>query len=102
MSALASIYLKLETLETLVLTLKKKAEKGISIDVSLSDTTNEWGQNVSTYVSQTKEQREAKTSRFYTGNGKVFWTDGKITVADKVVKENTQANPMDTDDGLPF
>ena len=102
MSALASIYLKLETLETLVSTLKKKAEKGISIDVSLSDTTNEWGQNVSTYVSQTKEQREAKTSRFYTGNGKVFWTDGKITVADKVVKENTQANPMDTDDGLPF
>lgn len=102
MSALASIYLKLETLETLVLTLKKKAEKGISIDVSLSDTTNEWGQNVSTYVSQTKEQREAKTPRFYTGNGKVFWTDGKITVADKVVKENTQANPMDTDDGLPF
>ncbi len=102
MSALASIYLKLETLETLVLTLKKKAEKGISIDVSLSDTTNEWGQNVSTYVSQTKEQREAKTLRFYTGNGKVFWTDGKITVADKVVKENTQANPMDTDDGLPF
>ncbi len=102
MSALASIYLKLETLETLVSTLKKKAEKGISIDVSLSDTTNEWGQNVSTYVSQTKEQREAKTQRFYTGNGKVFWTDGKITVADKVVKENTQANPMDTDDGLPF
>ena len=102
MSALASIYLKLETLETLVLTLKKKAEKGISIDVSLSDTTNEWGQNVSTYVSQTKEQRESKTPRFYTGNGKVFWTDGKITVADKVVKENTQANPMDTDDGLPF
>lgn len=102
MSALASIYLKLETLETLVSTLKKKAEKGISIDVSLSDTTNEYGQNVSTYVSQTKEQREAKTLRFYTGNGKVFWTDGKITVADKVVKETPQGHPMDTDDGLPF
>lgn len=102
MSTLASIYLKLETLETLVSTLKKKAEKGISIDVSLSDTTNEWGQNVSTYVSQTKEQREAKTPRFYTGNGKVFWTDGKITIADKVVKETEKSEPIDTIDDLPF
>ena len=83
MSSLSSIYIKKETLEVLLKTLEAKGEKGISIDVSISDEANNWGQNVSSYVSQTKEQREAKTKRFYVGNGKCFWTNGTIVVAEK-------------------
>jgi hypothetical protein len=105
MSSLSNIYIKIETLETLLSTLKAKGEKGISIDFSINNDTNEWGQNISAYVSQTKEQREAKAQRFYVGNGKVFWTDGTINVA--VKKDATQvhtAEVIDTtvDDGLPF
>ena len=104
MSSLSNVYVKLETLETLLAVVKKKGEKGMSIDISISETTNEWGQNLTAYVSQTKEQRDDKKARFYVGNGKCFWTDGKIEVAKK--KEVHEAKPITTSeeepDNLPF
>ena len=101
--------LKLENLykhlniKTLLDVVSKKAEKGIEITISTNDDSNQFGQNVSSYVSQTKEQREAKKDKFYVGNGKVFWTDGKIVVGAK--KEETHnATPITEDDNsdLPF
>jgi hypothetical protein len=89
MSSLSEIYLKKETLETLLKTVTAKGENGVSITISTSDETNNYGQNVTGFVSQTKEQREAKAGKYYVGNGKVFWTDGKITVAKK--KEDATA-----------
>lgn len=90
MSNLSSIYIKKETLKTLLEVVEKKGEKGVEITLSTGDETNEYGQNVSGYVAQTKEQRESGKPKFYVGNGKVFWTDGKITVAAK------QAAPQQT------
>lgn len=52
--------------------------------ISVNDDTNQFGQNVSLFDSQTKEEREAKKSKTYIGNGKVVWTDGQMT---KVVRE---------------
>jgi hypothetical protein len=89
MSSLSEIYLKKETLETLLKTVMAKGENGVSITISTSDETNQYGQNVTSFVSQSKEQREAKANKYYVGNGKVFWTDGKITVAKK--KEDATA-----------
>jgi hypothetical protein len=89
MSSLSEIYLKKEVLETLLKTITAKGENGVSITISTSDETNNYGQNVTSFVSQTKEQREAKAGKYYVGNGKVFWTDGKITVAKK--KEEASA-----------
>jgi CRISPR/Cas system Type II protein with McrA/HNH and RuvC-like nuclease domain len=103
MSSLSNIYIKVETLETLLATVKKKGEKGISIDISINEESNDYGQNLSAYVSQTKEQREEKVKRFYIGNGKCFWTDGKIEIAKK--KEVHEATPLannEADDDLPF
>jgi hypothetical protein len=59
--------------------------------LSLNDDTNGFGQNVSIWESQTKEQQTAKEQRNFVGNGKVVWTDGNIKVADKVVT-NTDYN----------
>ena len=90
MSSLNEIYIKKETLETLVKTLNAKSGKdaaGVNITVSLNDASNEWGQNISAYVSQTKEQREAKKEKFYVGNGKTYWTKGETPVAVKVEKK---------------
>ena len=53
--------------------------------LSLNDDTNGFGQNVSVWESQTKDQQTAKEQRNFVGNGKVVWTDGNIKVADKVV-----------------
>jgi hypothetical protein len=63
--------------------IKGKDGKYKNYTVSISDQVNEYGQNVSMYVEQTKEERDAKKTRQYVGNGKVVWTDGNITKAQK-------------------
>jgi len=114
MGVLTDLYIKKETLQTLLDTITKKSEKGVAITVSISDTVNDYGQNVTSFVSQTKEQREAKVNRFYVGNGKVFWTDGNVSVAPKqdqpAQQHASQSKPQATavqdlvndDDDLPF
>lgn len=104
MSSLSSIYIKKETLKTLLEVVEKKGEKGIEITVSTNEETNEYGQNISAFVAQTKEQREEGKKKFYIGNGKVFWTDGKISVAEKKQQTSQQNQPNDDEDGddLPF
>ena len=102
MSNLSEIYIKKETLETLLKVVNTKGDKGVSITVSTNDDTNQWGQNVSSYVSQSKEQREAKKDKFYVGNGKVFWTDGKITVAEKKQEQPARVKEDPNEGDLPF
>ena len=53
------------------------------LTLSISDTTDKFGNNISIYEEQSKEQRDAKTPKSYVGNGRVFWTDNKITLAEK-------------------
>jgi hypothetical protein len=84
MASLAEIYIKKQTLEMLLKGVNAKNQKGIGITVAINDEGDTYGNNVSTYVAQTKEERDDKKKRYYTGNGKVFWTDGKITKAEKV------------------
>jgi len=67
----------------ITLGIKGKDGKYKNYTVSISDQVNEYGQNVSMFVEQTKEERDAKKSRQYVGNGKVVWTDGNIYKAQK-------------------
>lgn len=104
MALLASMYIKAETLKTLADTVAKKGEKGVELTISINDEVNEYGQNLSSYVSQSKEDREAKKNKFFTGNGKVFWTDGKVTKAEpKQAHTPKQEYANDSSsDSLPF
>lgn len=69
--------------------------------LSISDKTSQYGQNVSLYEKQTDEQRQAGEPKNYIGNGKIYWTDGNISVAEKVEKETVStSSAADTD--LPF
>lgn len=81
-----------------------KGEKGsyLGVTVSVNDETDQFGNNASIYVSQTKEEREAKADRIYLGNGRVVWNDGNIR---NVVKEGDNAptgGVPDDSDSLPF
>lgn len=105
MSALAEFFIKRETLETMLKVVNAKNQSGISLQIGINDETSKYGQNVSVSVSQTKEEREAKKDKYYVGNGKVFWTDSKITVAEKVEKPLTDSsNPLSdmSGDNTPF
>lgn len=67
--------------------------------ISVSDETNQYGQNVVMYEAQTKEEREAKQPKKYIGNGSVVWTDGTIKVAEK---QNNNQKGKEEDTDLPF
>jgi len=71
--------------------------------ISVNDDTNQFGQNVSLFDSQTKEEREAKKSKNYIGNGKVVWTDGQMTVAERQEEAPAAPTAPAADSGdLPF
>jgi hypothetical protein len=53
----------------------------------LKDQTDKFGQNVVIYEQQTKEERTNKVPKKYFANGKVFWTDGKVTLAEKTANK---------------
>tara|TARA_R110002012_G_scaffold321773_2_gene551311 strand:+ start:2841 stop:3083 length:243 start_codon:yes stop_codon:yes gene_type:complete len=65
------------------ISIKGKDGKYKNYTISVSDNTNEYGQNVTMFEEQSKEQRLNKEKKIYVGNGKVFWTDGNIKIADK-------------------
>lgn len=103
MAVISNLYFKKETLELILKTLDTKKEKGVALTVVCNDESNQWGQNVSAYVSQTKEQKDNKDKKFYVANGSVVWTDGKVTVAPKRGEVSSQESvSQDNPDDLPF
>tara|TARA_R110001632_G_scaffold63785_1_gene152115 strand:+ start:872 stop:1171 length:300 start_codon:yes stop_codon:yes gene_type:complete len=70
-----------------------------NLTISVQDETR-YGNNVAFMDSQTKEERDAKVAKNYLGNGKVVWTDGTVSLAEK---EDAPANVAATADAdLPF
>ena len=68
-----------------------------NLTISLGDETR-FGNNVALMDSQTKEERDAKKPKNYLGNGKVVWTDGTVTLAEK---EDAKI-PEAVEEDLPF
>ncbi len=82
-------------------------EKGwANVTLFVDNETNEYGQNVSAVMEQSKEQREAKEPRTYIGNGRVVFTnDGSLVAAERkdegvTAAEQSQAGRETPD--LPF
>ena len=68
--------------------------------ISVQDETR-YGNNVAFLDSQTKEERNAKVQKNYLGNGKVVWTDGTVTLAEREEKQLEVAVDEQSGD-LPF
>jgi len=94
-----NFYLTEAKLETLLNTVRKKQVKGVGITAKIADEPDKFGNNVSFYVSQTKEQQEAKAERFYVANGKVVYSNSDVFVAPKMV---ATALSKKLEDDLPF
>ena len=84
-----------------ILNLSIKGKDGYkNYTISISDETNQYGQNVTMYEQQSKEDRENKVPKKYIGNGNVVWNDGKITNAEK--KEVNNSPKVEENNDLPF
>jgi hypothetical protein len=84
---------------------KTKLVKGkyLNLTIAVNDNLDNYGNNVSLTIQQSKEERDLKASKTYLGNGKVVYTNGEIKVAEKQDKplQNTSDKFKDIPD-LPF
>jgi hypothetical protein len=79
--------------------------KYLNLTISINDQTDTYGNNVGLTESQTKEERDLKTSKRYIGNGKVVYTNGEVKVAEKQEKPLQTASQkfaQQEQDNLPF
>lgn len=78
---------------------RMKDGKYINITINISDEVDKYGNNVSAWENQTKDERESKAKRNYLGNGKVLYTSGDI-----FKPENGASAPAkeDTTNEIPF
>ena len=98
MSAIINYSLRVDKLPKEKFVAGKDGAVYLNLTMSLNDETR-FGNNASIYVSQTKEENDAKKPRNYVGNGKVVWNNGTIVNAEKQVKEAVAEEPVSD---LPF
>ncbi len=82
---------------------RMKNGKYINITVSINDETDRFGNNVSCWENQTKEERERGEQRNFLGNGIVLFTQGSVFKPDaKSGGAPPVQPPTIIDDGVPF
>jgi hypothetical protein len=99
MSSIINLSIRVDKLPKEKFVMGKDGAVYYNCTLSINDDANQWGQNVSLTDSQTKEEREAKKSKNYLGNGNVVWTDGNIKAVKKEAATQ-QAAAVEVD--LPF
>jgi len=98
MSAIINYSLRVDKLPKEKFVAGKDGAVYVNLTMSVNDETR-YGNNASIYISQTKEENEAKKQRTYLGNGKVVWNNGSIVNAEKEVKQAVQEEVVSD---LPF
>jgi len=84
------------------------AEKGsrvyLDTTVGVFDEKNQFEQDVAAWLSQTKDEREAKADKSYIGNGKVLFNSDGVAQSSASPEAAQQAaqSGIDDDDDLPF
>lgn len=77
---------------------KMKDGKYIQVTIELKDEPDQYGNNVSIYENQSKEEREAKEKRVYIGNGRVVWESDEP----RAKKQRPAPQIVEDEPELPF
>ena len=73
-----------------------KGQKFLNISININDEENQFGQDTSISVAQSKEERESNTAKTYLGNGKTVWKDEQNQATPKA--QATQSNTANDND----
>ena len=101
MSALINLSIDVASLPKEKFVTAKNGKVYYNFTVAINDETR-YGNNVSAFDSQTKEEREAKKAKSYLGNGKVVWTDGNIVLAEREDQQTQAPEVQEAEVDLPF
>lgn len=74
--------------------------KYLNIVINVADETDQYGNSVSAWESQSKEERDAKARRNYVGNGRVLYTEGSVHKTERKDEKSTP-QPKATEE-FPF
>ncbi len=99
MGALINLSLRVDQLPKEKFVAGKDGKVYYNFTINVNDDANQFGQNVSAFDSQTKEERDVKKPKNYIGNGSVIWTNGNIKA---VKKEQAPATTTEVASDLPF
>jgi|694.fasta_scaffold14321_12 hypothetical protein len=103
MSKLITLSIDVTAIPKEKITPHKNGKKYLAIDIWINDEPNEWGNDVSANISQTKEEREAKAKKVYIGNGQTkFGFDDSIKVGSKPSPKPVVTDDDDESDSIPF
>lgn len=96
MAQLVAVSIDLTKIEKSRIVEGAKGGKYINLTLSLNDEADQYGNNVSVWQSQTKEERDAKANRSFVGNGKSLWSgeQGAKSVAKPQAKEEYSDLPF--------
>ena len=75
----------------------------LNLTIALNDEQDQFGNDVSAWQNQSKEEREAKDPKNYLGNGRVVWSG----TSNRAQQEHNQAKqngyqPQQDDEDIPF
>lgn len=101
MSKLISASIDLTKIDKARIKEGKNGQKYYDVLISCNDTPNQFGQDVSIMQGQTKEEREAKATKVYLGNGKTFWSN-EATAKPASAPAQPQGEHSASSDDLPF
>lgn len=85
-----------------------KKGKYLPITITVNDELDQFGNHGPVIVSQTKEERDAKTEKVYLGNAQVVWTNGEFPQPaprdgqQQQQAASIQAQNVAQNDDLPF
>jgi hypothetical protein len=101
MAQLLSVSLDLTKIDKSKIVEGKNGGKYLNLTISVNDQDDQYGNNISVWGSQSKEEREAKANRVFIGNGKKLWEDNtanKVATTTKAKVSKVEEEFID----LPF
>jgi hypothetical protein len=83
---------------------EKTKDVYLNTNIEVKDEEDQYGNDVTCFVSQSKEERDAKEKRIYLANGRVVWSgESKPKTEQSKPQERFDAPTVrDEDDDLPF
>lgn len=107
MAQIISVSIDLTKLDKSKIVEGKNGAKYYNLTINVNDQKDNYGNDASVTIAQTKEEREAKQPRTFIGKGRVIWSNNGVQATQQQVQQNNAPNftppPGDNgDDDLTF
>ena len=96
MSVIGNGWMNCSAMDKSKITKTKGGKMGFAFQFAINDKVDEYGNNMTIWMSQTQEEKDGKENRVFVGNGRANWSNGELTI---VNKDNPEGVTMSTTGG---